>query len=135
MDKERKNGRTPGWRFDDMQGLFIPLDKDQPPEIMEKMEAGLEEVNEIVNRLGVRIKVDGGGIIITYSQKQAKQVNSRLAGRPKMKRDVTVGMVREAIESTDSMEEAADQLGISKRTLYRRLREIEEKNLQDDDYI
>lgn len=134
MNKERKNGRIPGWWIDDMQAVLIPLDKDQPPGSLDKMETGLEEVNEIVNRLGVKIKVDRGSVIITYSQKMAKEANSRLAGRPRAKK-YTAGQIREAVAAADTLDAAAEALGISRRTLFRRLKEISEKQPGDEEYI
>lgn len=134
----RKNGRESiGWTDEgfDYQTARIPIGKCNAAEKREIQER-VGEVAEIVRRLGVDMAIDGNSLTIVYSQELAKEKAGRFAGRPKAKR-LTVGEVKDALASTRNQDEAALALGISKRTLARRLKELKEKedSLGDDDYI
>ena len=128
----RKNGRMTNYLFDDTDVLVCNL-SEFSREYMDSAEVKekLEQLNSIVGKLGVSIRFDRGALNILWSEKEAKEKQSRYAGRPRGSK-VTIGQVQEAVAATDTLEEAAAKLGISRRTLYRRLKEIREQHPDND---
>lgn len=102
----------------------------------------LAAMNEILEKFGCDIKVEtvGSGedqkqlMILGYDEEAANKVLSRNAGRKVKDQaaglDVTIGEARKMLE-TKTKEQVAQELGISRRTLYRRLERPDHEYISD----
>ena len=115
--------------------LAVPLSEEQ--------EAIVEQMNQVLAKIGGEIKVvtsEGHNgtvystMIIGYDEDIADKVLKRNAGRRvkswSAAMDVTVGEARKMLE-TKTAEEVAKELGMSRRTLYRRLEKADHEYVND----
>ena len=98
--------------------------------------AEIEKINEVLKKAGIRIVKDSS-LCVEIDMPVYRNMVSRKAGRPykPLKQNgflahVTKKEIKERM-SSETAEEIASSLGISRRTLFRRLKETEE----DDDEL
>ena len=102
--------------------------------IYDGQEYEVGKLKKLLDPYGIELEIDernNGGlnwktVHITYSPEEMQEKRSRGAGRKKirMEEGYTVGQIR-TMKASMKGEELAAALGISRKTLYRRLKEIE----------
>lgn len=110
--------------------LIYWLDKYQSNNLEE-----LCEINSLLCNHGISIEVkqyeNGKGILIKYDTEQIKEKLHRNAGRNKKQclLDVEVKDIRERMNKGESAEMIASELGISRSTLFRKLKYAKEHDI------
>ena len=96
----------------------------------EELESTLQDLNGLLNAVGVEITVDGLTLTIDISSEKFASVTKRKAGRKKkdVKKQYEEIM---AYRKTHTAEETFAWLGLTKQTYYRRLKEMREEISQN----
>ena len=87
----------------------------------------LEELKNILENNGIELKNEDGKLTFTWYSNDTDAARTRYAGRRKnyLKKEV-LEEVRQRMESGEKADDLAAEFGVSRRTLFRRLKEHSE---------
>ena len=110
--------------------LFYWLDEEHENDDFSE----IEMLNDVISKAGVTVEIKrySSGVGINFKYDTEKVKNQRGAGRPKYKYQytVTVDEVRQRLNAGETAEQIAKDLGISRATLFRKLKYAEEKGFK-----
>lgn len=121
---------------------YISLTLDAKSEfIRNENKKAIEDMNSILKKVGFKISFyesPNSDYDFAYFSKTEdfEKIHTRNAGRKRIDHTcfITFGELKKKLKSSKA-DQVAKECGVSRSTLFRRIKEAEEKNLADDDFI
>lgn len=121
---------------------YISLTLDAKSEfIRNENKKAIEDMNSILKKVGFKISFHestNSDYDFAYFSKtnDFEKIHTRNAGRKRIDHTcfITFGELKKKLKNSKA-DKVAKECGISRSTLFRRIKEAEEKNLADDDFI
>ncbi len=121
MDKQKSNSLPEHHMIQ-----HLPLDKTYCEESADALEAVLQEINGLLNPVGIIFTADEYVLTIDVCEEKFTSVTTRRAGRKSKDTNKQYEEIM-AYRETHTAMETAEWLGLTKQTYYRRMKQLKDE--------